>query len=140
MCDALVHIVSVNIKWFCTMLVSHQFTLSWKLEECFVHHWILFFSNLVSLVIFHGTYLFCQSPNLLLKYGHPYPNFSHVTSWFLYFFSIIQPLKLACIFVRDKLSLLPFYVQKCCQGNNYVMSNSESLQCNFFIFDHVTFT
>ena len=98
------------------------------------------FSNLVSLVIFHGTYLFCQSPNLLLKYGHPYPNFSHVTSWFLYFFSIIQPLKLACIFVRDKLSLLPFYVQKCCQGNNYVMSNSESLQCNFFIFDHVTFT
>ena len=23
--------------------------------------------------------------------------------------------------------------------NNYVLSNSESVQCNFFIFDHVTF-
>jgi len=36
--------------------------------------------------------------------------------------------------------LLPLMlVNKDDQNKTYVLSNSESVQCNFFIFDHVTF-
>jgi len=32
-----------------------------------------------------------------------------------------------------------YICQNYCKNKKYVLSNSESVQCNFFIFDHVTF-
>jgi len=31
------------------------------------------------------------------------------------------------------------YIMLCCMNKKYVLSNSESVQCNLFIFDHMTF-
>jgi len=46
-----------------------------------------------------------------------------------------QYIRLTCMFTKSGRNHRNFYINK-----KYDLSNSVSVQCNFFIFDHVTFS